>query len=373
MEFFESLETLPPDSLFGVQRAFEIERSEHKVNLSIGTYKTEELKPYILPSVKQAERELFEKEHSKDYLPILGLADYIKSTAQLVFASNLDDLIGAQTVGGTGALRLAAELLVRAGHTKLYIGNPTWGNHHHIFSSGGMEIESFDHFAGPMPFESMSPNSVVLLQPCCHNPTGCDYTKEQWEAIAEIVKRKNLLPLFDMAYQGFGLGVEEDAYAVRYFAESSHPFMLAISHSKIFGLYRERTGALFVRHSGVKRLESQLRRLVRGIYSNPPSHGASIVAHILSHPDLKDQWLIELAAMRQRIVWMRAQLAAQLPGFEFLLDQRGMFSYTRLSREQVLRLRSEYGIYMTEDGRINVAGLNSKNVGYVSKAILSLK
>ena len=372
MEFFKVLEELPPDPLFGIQLAFEEDKSPHKVNLSVGTYKTDELKPYILPSVKEAENYILQHEKSKDYLPITGLPAYVEATKDLVFGKSANGIFGAQTVGGTSALRTAANFLHKAGHKKIYLSDPTWGNHPHIFKEAGLEINRYNYFHDLKPFESMEEGSIVLLQPCCHNPTGCDYTDEEWTELFAIIKKRNLFPLFDMAYQGFGDGVEEDAAVVRQFAGLDQPFMIAVSHSKNFGLYRERTGALFVKHVDGKRLGSQLRMTIRGLYSNPPAHGAQIVAHILSTPRLKEQWLGEVEGMRQRILMMRQKLVEQLKPFQFMLEQRGMFSYTKLKREDVLRLRDEFAIYMTLDGRINVAGLNSKNVGYVSKAILSL-
>jgi len=373
MNFFNNLEELPPDPLFGIQRAYEEDKRPTKVNLSIGTYKTDELKPYILPSVKRAEEALFQQEMSKDYLPILGLHSFIQGTKELIFGKNPSDIFGAQTVGGTSALCIAANLLYKAGHHKIYISDPTWGNHPHIFKEAGMEVERYHYFDKIKPFESMEEGSVLLLQPCCHNPTGCDYSKEEWVELFEIIKTRKLLPIFDIAYQGFGDGVEADAQVVRNFADLGLSFMVAASYSKNFGLYRERVGAFFMKHHDVKRLTTQLSMAIRGIYSNPPAHGAEIVAHILMTAELKKQWLFELEEMRKRILSMRGLLVRELKGFEFMLEQKGMFSYTKLKREQVLSLRDEFGIYMTLDGRINVAGLNPKNIGYVSKAILSLR
>lgn len=372
MKNFENLVELPPDPLFGVQKAFEEDSNPNKVNLSVGTYKTEELKAYILPCVKKAERFLLENQTSKDYLPITGLPNYVEATQKLVFADAGSSIFGAQTVGGTSALRLAGNFLIKAGFTTIYMSDPTWGNHPHIFKEAGFEIKRYDYFAGLEPFAEMEEGSVVLLQPCCHNPTGCDYTSDQWSQLAQVLEKRSLFPLFDMAYQGFGEGLDADAAVLRQFAQQGRPMMAAISHSKNFGLYRERVGALFMQHQDVKRLHSQLRMTIRGLYSNPPAHGAEIVAHILSTPDLKGQWQEELEQMRQRISSMRQALVQQLPNRQFMLDQRGMFSFTRLTPDQVMRLRQEFGIYMTKDGRINVAGLNQKNVGYVSKAILSL-
>lgn len=372
MKNFEKLIELPPDPLFGVQKAFEEDPNPNKVNLSVGTYKTEELQPYILPSVKLAERYLLENENSKDYLPITGLPKYVEATKKLVFENIQAPLFGAQTVGGTSALRLAANFLIKAGFTVIYLSDPTWGNHPHIFKEAGFEIRRYDYFAGLEPFAKMEEGAAVLLQPSCHNPTGCDYSNDQWNELATLLEKRNLFPLFDMAYQGFGVGIDEDAAVLRKFAKENRPMMAAISHSKNFGLYRERVGALFMNHPDVKRLHSQLGMTIRGLYSNPPAHGAQIVAHILSTAALTDQWMKEVEKMRTRISSMRSQLVRQLPGRQFMLDQRGMFSFTRLTPDQVMRLREQFGIYMTRDGRINVAGLNQKNVGYVSKAILSL-
>lgn len=375
MNFLSHLKEEPADALFGIQRAYEEDPRSHKVNLSIGTYKTEELHPLILKAVKEAEHYLVKEEKIKDYLPILGLESYIHTCKELIFGEALPEICGLQAVGGTGALHIGSKFLLHAGFKRLYISRPTWGNHERIFKNAGFEVVSYPYFDWVKPFETMEKGSVVLLQPCCHNPTGSDPSDEQWAEIAAIVKERELFPFFDSAYQGFGEGVEEDARVMRLFLKLEIPFMVAASQSKNFGLYRERTGGLFLRclmKEDAQRFATILRAIIRGVYSNPPAHGAQVVAHILSTPSLKKVWLEELSSMRTRITNMRKALVEKLNSFDFLLKQKGMFSYTYLSPSEVECLRDEYGIYMLRDGRINVAGLNSKNVGYVAESIIKV-
>lgn len=375
MNFLNQLKAAPPDSLFGIQNAFDNDPRKNKVNLSIGTYKTEKLEPLILSSVKEAEKFLIETEVSKDYLPIEGYPPYIDKIKQLIFGDAIDEVFGVQAVGGTGALRLAAYFLRKAGFTKVYLSDPTWGNHARIFEQAGLLVESYPYFEWEKPFSRMEKNSLVLLQACCHNPTGTDPAKEQLEEIGKIMKARALFPIFDFAYQGFGEGIEEDAWGVRFFMRLGIPFMVAASQSKNFGLYRERVGSLFLRSlskSDVSRLLSQMKVAIRGLYSNPPAHGALIVAHILASQHLSALWQSELREMRQRILDMRHLLVEKLPFLNFISEQKGMFSFTHLKENEVERLQEEFGIYMLKNGRINVAGLNSKNVGYVSEAILAV-
>ncbi len=389
MDFFEKIEQAPPDAIFGLNLSFNADNRKSKVNLGAGVYKTADLKPLILPTVKEAERCLLEQETSKDYLPIDGLKEYVEATKQLVFGEPLERIYGAQTVGGTGALRLGSALLRSYGYDQMYISDPTWANHRRIFEHAGLTVRTYPYFDAKrraFDFEGffealnhMPPRSLVLLQGCCHNPTGFDPTFEQWQHVCERMKQRTLFPFFDFAYQGFGEDTEKDAAAIRHFVKAGLQCVVAVSHSKNFGLYAERTGAVyFVCESSeqAKRVGSQLKILVRGIYSNPPCHGARIVSLILQDEKLKKHWLEDLANMRGRIVSMRRALVSKLEAhsdrFDSLSSQRGMFSYTGLDRADVERLVADYGIYLPNDGRINVAGLTQDNVSYVADAILEI-
>ncbi len=378
MDFFEEISLAPRDPILGLNIAFKEETRPEKINAGVGTYKTDELKPHLFASVKKAEEALLRDEKSKDYLPIDGDPDYVRETNKLVFGTEAA-VYGTQTVGGTGALRICAEFLRKSGFTKLYVSNPTWDNHERIFTHAGFTTETFPYYnAETRSFDlektiqainTMERGSVLLLQPACHNPTGCDPSVAEWEKICQKVKEKELFILFDFAYQGFGHGVTEDAFAIRLFLQEGMQFAVCVSHSKSFGLYAERTGALFVA-CGLHLAEvgSQIKVIIRGIYSNPPCHGARVVKLILMNPQLKEQWLAELTSMRERISQMRMLLMEQL-GATFLEKQCGMFSYIGLSAKQVDRLREEYAIYLPQDGRINVAGVNAKAVESLVTAI----
>lgn len=389
MSFFDKVERLPPDPIFGLNAAFQADSRPLKVNLGAGVYKTADLKPLVLRSVKEAERRLLEQEVSKDYLPIDGLADYVEGTKRLVFGESDLPIYGMQTVGGTAALRVGSDFLREIGYPVLYLSDPTWANHARIFNQAGLQVKRYPYFDPKhhrFDFEGfcealnqMPSKSLVLLQACCHNPTGFDPTVDQWEEIRQLMQARELFPFFDIAYQGFGIDPETDVGVVRQFAQAGMHCAVAVSHSKNFGLYAERTGALFFvcrEDEEVKRIASHLKKVVRGLYSNPPCHGAEIVSLILQDETLKHHWLEELTSMRTRISEMRktlvALLEAQSRRFDFLADQLGMFSYTDLDHEVVERLIAEYGIYLPKDGRISIAGLNQENVRYVADAILAV-
>ncbi|MCC5831631.1 MAG: aspartate/tyrosine/aromatic aminotransferase [Chlamydiales bacterium] len=391
MNFFESVEELPPDPIFGLNQAFQSDPRESKVNLGAGVYRTADLKPFILRTVKHAEGRLLEMEASKDYLPIDGLPEYVEATKKLVFSDENDParVYGAQVPGGTAALRVGSDFLREHGYGLLYLSEQTWANHQRIFTEAGLKIKNypyFDHRGHRLDFKGfcaelkrMPEKSVVLLQGCCHNPTGIDPTLEQWEEILRLIEVRNLFPFFDFAYQGFGVDPERDAAAIRLFARSGRQFAVAVSHSKNFGLYAERTGALYFVCSDereAKKIGSRIKMVIRGLYSNPPCHGGRLVSLILQDEELKSHWLEELTSMRGRISQMRKTLVAMLETeskrFDFLAGQLGMFSYTGLDHETVERLIADYGIYLPRDGRINVAGLNQKNVRYVADAILAV-
>ncbi|NGX60772.1 MAG: Aspartate aminotransferase [Chlamydiae bacterium] len=387
MSYFGHLEELPADPIFGLIQQYLADPREKKVNLSAGVYRSEEGKPWIFPVVKEVEKEILEGETSKDYLSIDGSKPYIDLTKELVFGEGVSPSIyGAETVGGTAALHVGGALLRKAGAKRIYLSNPTWGNHATIFAAAGLEVKTYPYFSRETSsflreeffaaLHEMEEGSVVLLQGCCHNPTGFDPSFDEWEEIAGIMRKRSLFPFFDFAYQGFGVGVNEDAASIRRFLEKDLSFLVAVSHSKNFGLYAERAGAVYAVSSSpdeAKAVGSQIRRIIRGIYSNPPCHGARIVEHILGNPERRREWEAQLQGIRERIRQMRQgfveALSARSISCEFLNQQLGMFSYTGLQKNQVERLREEFGIYLLGDGRINVAGLNDQNLEYVANAI----
>lgn len=391
MSFFKEVESAPMDPIFGITTAFNADKREKRVNLGVGSYKTEELKPYLLPSVLEAERRLVDKKIPKEYLPIEGEPTYLRAVKELIFGSQAQPMGVAilQTLGGTGALALGARFLRSFLPGALFVPDPTWDNHARIFGHAGFTVGSYPYYdpahhrldlnALLAALRSMPAKSVVVLQASAHNPTGCDPSLDEWHQIATVMQERSLLPFFDLAYQGLASGLEEDLVAVRLFMERKLEFLLASSYSKNFGLYGERIGALSVVTSGddaAKRVESQLKVLIRGLYSNPPSHGARLIATILTDERLRAQWSGELAAMRERLAKMRRALATRLSHyrqgeFDFLAHQKGMFSLLWLNDAQVTRLRDEYGIYLPKRGRINLAGLNEQNLDYVVSSIVT--
>lgn len=390
MDFFDKIEQLPQDPIFGLTQAFLQDPRSDKVNLGAGVYKTTELKPHILNTVKKAESFLLENESSKDYLMIDGDRSYIEETKKLIFSESgdLEKIYGAQTVGGTGALRIGGAFLREQGLARIFLPDPTWDNHKRIFQQAGLEVRTYPYYDFKrkcFDFEGMlqtikeeaSSSDILLLHGCCHNPTGTDPEQAQWQSLLQLVQEKEIFPFFDFAYQGFGEDPEKDAASLRLFEKAALPFMCAVSHAKNFNLYAERAGALLLRTrtlSQSKAAASHIKLFIRSMYSNPPCHGSRIIAAILQSEELKTHWLDELTLMRERIMEMRAAFLSKLrlkvgPSLDFMSLQKGMFSYTGLKKEETDRLISEYGIYMPKDGRINVAGLNTKNIDYVAEAI----
>jgi aspartate/tyrosine/aromatic aminotransferase len=395
--FFENVLLASPDPIFGLNAAFKADPREKKINLSVGVYKTEDLKTPILNCVKKAEAELLTAEKTKEYLPIEGYHDYLDKLGELVFgktfwAQSKTRIAHEQTIGGTSALRVGGDLLKQEKIADtLYLPDPTWPNHRAVFANLGMHIESYPYYDGKkhqLNFEGMCaalnrlpPRTVVLLHACCHNPTGADLSLEEWEKLSTIIRSKRLIPFFDLAYQGFGRSLEEDVEAVRLFAKEGHEMLLAVSLSKNFSLYAERVGALFVTcesHKIAEHVLSKMKIISRRSFSNPPLHGAGIVATILNSTALRNEWEKELSLMRGRIDTMRKTFSAELmrkakkTDFSFLQERRGLFCFTGLTEAQVNRLIKEFGIYMPSDGRINVAGLNSENLDYVVDAIIAV-
>lgn len=388
---FENLEQLPVDPIFGLNLAFATDQRPNKVNLGVGVYKTLDLKPFILQTVKKAESILLQKETSKEYLPIDGSAKYVQSVKELVFTPHvsLERIYGAQVVGGTGALRVGSNFLQQRGVKIAYIPDPTWDNHQRIFTHAGLKVKTYPYYShkkGGIDFEAllsaidaMEEGSLILFHASCHNPTGCDLSKKQFLQLLTGIRRKKLFPFFDLAYQGFGENLDEDASVVRLFFTEEIPFAVAVSHSKNFGLYAERTGALFFicnNSEEVTKVGSHIKTIIRGTYSNPPCHGAGIVTTILQDPALKALWIDELTCMRERIMTARQSLVNKLQHkttqFNPIIQQRGMFSFTGLQESQVEELVVKYGIYMPKDGRINLAGLNDNNIQYVADALIAV-
>ena len=384
-----SVPMAPSDPILGVTEAFVADTNPKKVNLGVGVYTDDNGKVPLLESVRRAEELRLKNSPHRGYLPIDGFGPYAKAVQEMVFGTIRNNLVTVQAIGGTGGLKIGADFLKRVcPDSTVWISEPSWENHRQLFESAGFNVESYRYydaathgldFAGMQrALEGMPAGSIVVLHACCHNPTGVDLTQEQWRTVLHIVQSRSLVPFLDLAYQGFADGLEADGYAARLFADAMSPVFLSSSFSKSFSLYGERAGALSVVTGGAEeasRVLSQLKRVVRTNYSNPPTHGSQIVATILADAQLKALWDRELGEMRDRIKAMRKSLVdsihARVPGadWSFILKQRGMFSYTGLTRDQVHRLRNENSIYTIDTGRVCVAALTTKNVDYVADAI----
>jgi aromatic-amino-acid transaminase len=394
MTLFSAVELAPRDPILGLNEAFNADPRTTKVNLGVGVYTNDEGKIPLLRAVRDAEKARVDAALPRGYLPIDGIVAY-DSAVQKLLLGNDSPLIAAgrvltaQALGGTGALKIGADFLKRLNpNAKVAISDPSWENHRALFEGAGFEVVNYPYydpathgvnFAGMISaLESYPAGTIVVLHGCCHNPTGADLKPEEWKKIIEVVKARQLVPFLDIAYQGFADGIDADAVAVRWFAEADLDFFVSSSFSKSFSLYGERVGALSIVTSSKdesSRVLSQLKRVIRTNYSNPPTHGGSIVAAVLGNPELRATWEEELGEMRERIRTMRNSLVEKLKqvgatrDFGFVAQQRGMFSYTGLSAEQVERLRAEFGIYAVSTGRICVAALNTKNVDAVASAI----
>ncbi len=391
------VEMLPADPILGLTEAFKGDSNPKKINLGVGVYKDSTGRTPIQDSVKRAERILLDSEQSKSYLPIPGDAGYQSLVQELLFGKGSSALssgrvVTAQTPGGTGALRVGADLLKNIGAKRVFVSDPTWANHKNIFSAAGIEILSYPYYdasSKSMKFEDMvsclesetGAGDIVLLQGCCHNPTGIDPSKEQWTKLLEVCQGKNVIPFFDFAYQGLGSGLEDDAAGIRIFAESGIGMLGANSFSKIFGLFNERVGGLSIAASDSEsagKLYSHLKAGIRRNYSNPPFHGGGIVKEILSDAGLRQLWEKEVGQMRERISKMRSLFVQTLKDkgakmdFSFIVDQQGMFSFSGLGKEQVQKLRDDYSIYIVGSGRINVAGMTEDNMDYLCSAVVDV-
>lgn len=390
MSYFKNTELLPDDPILSIPPLFAADQRANKVNLGVGAYRDAEGLPLVLTAVQKAEKILAEQHLNKEYLPIDGDHGFVKKSLGLAMGENSPHssrMHACHTVGGSGALKIAGDFLKsQFPDARLHLSHPSWANHRHIFTRCGFELGHYPYFKNQSldfeamceAVEAMNEGDLILFHACCHNPTGVDPTPSQWKTLSELVKDRDLFPIFDMAYQGFGDGLEQDAAAVRLFADDGHEMALTISHSKNFGLYGERVGilAFFVDSSETaKKVASQLKSTIRAIYSSPPAHGARIVKTILESLELTEEWKEELENMQGRILEMRKTFTAEirtLKGSDELSaiqNQRGLFSMTGLNREQVTLLRTEHGIYMPPNGRINIAGLTSQNVKYVAEAI----
>lgn len=394
---FAAVEMAPRDPILGLNEAFGADTRSTKVNLGVGVYFTDEGKIPLLSAVKTAEKARLEAAPARGYQPIDGLATYNKAVAALLFGADSPLITEGRTItlealGGTGALKVGADYLHRLSpEAKVYISDPSWENHRALFEFAGFTVENYPYydaatrgvdFAAMKSYLANLPaGSIVVLHACCHNPTGADLSDSQWQEVVEVCQQRGLVPFLDMAYQGFAEGIDADAVAVRAFSASGLQFLISSSFSKSFSLYGERVGALTV-VTGSKdesvRVLSQIKRVVRTNYSNPPIHGGAIVAAVLSSPELRKTWEDELAGMRLRIRTMRASLVEKLAAlgtaqdFSFIAKQRGMFSYTGLSAAQVERLKTEFGIYAVSTGRICIAALNTHNIDYVAQAIAAV-
>lgn len=391
--FFEGIEIAPDDPILSLPALFTADSHAEKVNLGIGSYRTAEAKPYLLQSVIAVEEQLAKQAIPKEYLPMEGYPLFIEEMMRLVLGEKVDKdgVYAVQTIGGTFALRMAADFLAPRITPVVAISDPSWSNHTLIFKAAGFQVKFYPYYnvekhareidAMIAFLKTLPSGSLVLLQTACHNPTGSDLTQKEWQAILKVMQEGRLLPFFDNAYQGFSQSIEEDVYPIQLFMQHGMEMLIATSCSKNFGLYGERVGALFLivqDPAAKKAIGSQIKQLIRSMYSTPPIHGGRLVAEILHHPQLKKNWLHELDNMRSRVQEMREALTAGLlsksgnPMYQFLEEENGFFSLLGISEKDVLRLRQEKGIYMPSNGRINIAGLTPYNIEYVIDALLSL-
>lgn len=394
---FAHLGRIPEDPVLSVMSACRADHDSRKVDLGVGVYCDERGVTPILQSVQQAEQAVLARQTTKTYVSPAGDARFNRLIETLVFgaghaAADERRICTIQTPGGSGALRVAAELIrLAAPESTVHVSTPTWANHSLLLAGAGLKVQGYPYFdpaTGGVQFDAMlaaleelPAGAIVLLHSSCHNPTGADLTEEQWRQLLELFKRRGLCPFIDMAYQGLGRGVTEDAFAVRLFAAELPTLIVAVSCSKNFGLYRERVGAIHVvneRASVASDVITQMVRIVRTLYSMPPDHGAAIVQEILGTDALYELWSAEVGAMRKRLVGLREEFIIRLlqacpaRDFGFIRKQRGMFSRLPVSVDEVRELRSKHHIYMVEDGRINVAGLRSGNLDYVAQALASV-
>jgi len=394
--WWSGVEMGPPDAILGVTEAFKKDTNPKKMNLGVGAYRDDNGQPFVLPSVRKAELLIIDRALNKEYAPIGGEGDFCKESAKLAFGEDSqvvkDGLnVTVQGISGTGSLRVGTAFLSKwfPGPKIVYLPKPSWGNHNPIITHTGMTVGGYRYydpstcgldFVGAMEdIKNIPDGSIIMLHACAHNPTGVDPTPEQWKEMSAVIKSKGLLPFFDMAYQGFASGsVDKDAFAVRQFLADGHKILLSQSYSKNMGLYGERTGAFTIvcaDKDEAARVESQVKILIRPLYSNPPKHGARIVTEILSNPEIRAEWLVDVKTMADRIITMRDRLKAGLAregsvkNWQHISDQIGMFCFTGMTPEQVAKITKDYSVYLTKDGRISVAGISSSNVDYLAHAM----
>ena len=394
---FAAVEMAPRDPILGLNESFNADTRGTKVNLGVGVYFDDNGKIPLLAAVKAAEDARVKAALPRGYQPIEGAPAYNQAVQNLLLGKDSalianGQVITAQALGGTGALKIGADYLKRLSpNAKVYISDPSWENHRALFESAGFVVENYPYydaatrgvdFAGMKAcLNGLAAGSIIVLHACCHNPTGADLSDAQWKEVVDICGARGLVPFLDMAYQGFADGIEADAVAVRAFSASGLQFFVSSSFSKSFSLYGERVGALSIITASKDesaRVLSQLKRVIRTNYSNPPIHGGALVAAVLASPELRQMWETELSGMRDRIRAMRTGLVDAIKAqgvaqdFSFVVQQRGMFSYTGLTAAQVERMKDEFGIYAVSTGRICLAALNTKNVDYVAKAIAAV-
>ena len=394
MSLFSAVEMAPRDPILGLNEQFNADTNPAKVNLGVGVYFDDNGKLPLLACVQAAEKTMMEKPSARGYLPIDGIAAYDAAVKALVFGADSEAVKSGrvatvQGIGGTGGLKIGADFLKKLNpQAKVLISDPSWENHRALFTSAGFTVESYRYydaknrgvdFAGILAdLHAAAPGTIILLHACCHNPTGYDITASQWDQVIAAIQAKSLVPFLDMAYQGFGHGIAEDGAVIGKFVAAGLDFFVSTSFSKSFSLYGERVGALSVlcqNKEECDRVLSQLKVVIRTNYSNPPIHGGAVVAAVLGNPELRALWEKELGEMRVRIKAMRQKLVDGLKAagvtqdMGFITTQIGMFSYSGLSKEQMVRLRNEFGVYGTDTGRMCVAALNSKNIDYVCAAI----
>jgi aromatic-amino-acid transaminase len=394
---FEHIDAYAGDPILTLNEAFGRDPRSHKINLSIGIYFDDEGRLPVLAAVREAESAMLQGVGARPYQPMEGAANYRLAVQHLLFGPTHEALTSGriatvQTIGGSGGLKVGADFLKRyLPASQVWVSDPTWDNHRAMFEGAGFQVHTYPYYdsaTGGLKFDEMLATistlpvqSIVLLHACCHNPTGVDLSAAQWATLIPVIRERQLLPYVDIAYQGFGDGIDEDAHAIRALVDAGVTFFCASSFSKSFSLYGERCGALSVVCPDAAQAElvlGQMRATVRRNYSSPPTHGGQIVARVLNTPALRAQWADELGAMRTRILTMRqrlhAVLSAKLPGrnFDYFIHQRGMFSYTGLTAEQVDRLREEHAVYLVRSGRMCVAGLNSANVEATAVAMAAV-
>ena len=394
---FAAVEMAPRDPILGLNEQFNADARPGKVNLGVGVYFDDQGKLPVLKCVAAAERQLLEAPKAKGYLPIDGIAAYDKAVQGLVFGADSAVLAEGrvatvQAIGGTGGLKVGADLLHRVNPgAKVLISDPSWENHRALFTNAGFTVEAYPYYDAATrgvrieallaTLAAAAPGTIVVLHACCHNPTGCDLTPAQWEALIPVLRERGLIAYLDLAYQGFGHGIAEDGAAVQVFLATGLPFFVSTSCSKSFSLYGERVGALSVvcaSKDEAARVLSQLKIVIRTNYSNPPTFGATVVATVLTTPELRAMWEDELAGMRQRIAATRRQLVERLAAagvagdLGYITQQMGMFSYSGLGQAQMQRLRDEFGVYGVDSGRICVAAINSRNIDVVVAALATV-